>query len=76
MKTTEIRNKLINEINYPKTKVCLRSSIIFLILKMKFKKLMSSILEQKSAITEAREQIKNARLFGQMDKQTKKLMNS
>ena len=59
MKTTEIRKKLINEINLSKNKGLLEEFYHFLNLENEIQETYKLNVEQKSAINEAREQIKN-----------------
>ena len=59
MKTIEIKKKLINEINLSKNKNLLEEFYRFLNLENEFEKTYKLNKEQKSAIVEARDQIKN-----------------
>lgn len=59
MKTIEIRKKLINEINLSKNKGLLEELYHFLNLENEIQETYELSAEQKSAIAEAREQIKN-----------------
>lgn len=59
MKTIDIKNKLINEINLSKNKNLLEELYHFLNLDNEIQETYKLNAEQKSAIAEAREQIKN-----------------
>lgn len=59
MKTIEIKKKLINEINLSKNKNLLEEFYRFLNLENEIEETYQLNVEQKSAIAEAREQIKN-----------------
>jgi hypothetical protein len=59
MKTIEIKKKLINEIKLSKNKSLLEEFYSFLNLENEIQKTYKLNSEQKSAIAEAREQIKN-----------------
>ena len=59
MKTIEIKKKLINEINLSKNKYLLEEFYRLLNLENEIKEIYKLNAEQKSAIAEAREQIKN-----------------
>lgn len=59
MKTIEIKKKLINEINLSKNKNLLEEFYHFLNLENEIQQIYKLNMEQKSAIVEAREQIKN-----------------
>ncbi len=59
MKTIDIKNKLINEINLSKNKNLLEELYHFLNLDNEIQETYKLNAEQRSAIAEAREQIKN-----------------
>ena len=59
MKTIELRKKLIDEINLSKNKGLLEEFYHFLNLENEIQETYKLNIEQKSAIAEAREQIKN-----------------
>jgi hypothetical protein len=59
MKTIEIKKKLINEINLSKNKNLLEEFYRFLNLENEIEETYKLNAEQKSAVNEAREQIKN-----------------
>ena len=59
MKTIELRKKLINEINLSKNKGLLEEFYHFLNLENEIQETYKLNIEQKSAITEAHEQIEN-----------------
>ncbi|QHI35822.1 hypothetical protein IMCC3317_11700 [Kordia antarctica] len=59
MKAIEIKKKLINEINLSKNKNLLEEFYRFLNLENEIEEIYKLNAEQKSAIAEAREQIKN-----------------
>ena len=59
MKTIEIKKKLINELNLSKNKYLLEEFYRLLNLENEIKEIYKLNAEQKSAIAEAREQIKN-----------------
>lgn len=59
MKTIEIKKKLINEINLSKNKNLLEEFYRFLNLENEIEETYKLNTEQKSAITEARQQIEN-----------------
>lgn len=59
MKTIEIKKKLINEINLSKNKDLLEEFYHFLNLENEIERTYKLNVEQKSAVADAREQIKN-----------------
>jgi len=77
MKTTEIKKKLINEINLSKNKNLLEEFYRFLNLENEIEEIYKLNAEQKSAIAEAREQIKNGDYLtnGQVNQEVDEWLN-